>query len=218
MEINQPVEAGQAVYTKTTLSMYDLWVLGFSNSYLWNCPTSILRTTFVEHASLNHLDVGVGSGYYPDKCLSNTKRRVALLDLNQDSLTVASERISRFNPEVYCDNVLELLNTNCESFDSISVNYLLHCLPGSIREKGIIFHHLREFLNENGVLFGSTILGKDSKYGYLAGKLMAFYNSKGIFDNAFDDLHDLEISLKQNFTDVKINVIGCVAIFSGRKI
>ncbi len=218
MEINQNVKAGQAVYTKNTLSIYDLWVLGFSNSFLWKCPTKILRKTFQEHSTVNHLDVGVGSGYYLDKCLSNIERRVALLDLNMNSLNTAAARISRFSPEVYCDNALEPLSTECEKFDSISVNYLLHCLPGSLKEKSIMFKHLDKLLNDKGVLFGSTILGKDSNYGYFAGKLMALYNTKGIFDNASDDLHSLELSLNQYYKNVKISVVGCVAIFYAQKI
>jgi ubiquinone/menaquinone biosynthesis C-methylase UbiE len=218
MKINQSVEAGQAVYTKNTLSIYDLWVLGFSNSFLWKCPTKKLRDTFKNHSTVNHLDVGVGSGYYLDKCLSNIERRVALLDLNVNSLNAAATRIRRFNPEIYCDNALEPLNTQCEKFDSISVNYLLHCLPGCLQEKGIMFKHLEKLLNDKGILFGSTILGKDSNYGYFAGKLMALYNKKGIFDNSSDDLTSLETSLNQYFQNVNITVVGCVAIFYAQKI
>jgi len=218
MEINQSAEAGQAVYTKKTLYIYDLWVLGFSNYFLWKCPTKILRNMFRKHVTLNHLDVGVGSGYYLDKCLENIERRVGLLDLNNNSLNAASTRISRFKPEIYCDNALEPLNTKCEKFDSISINYLLHCLPGSMKEKSIMFKHLEVLLNDQGVLFGSTILGKDSNVSYFAGKLMALYNNKGIFDNSSDDLQSLESSLKQYFKNVEITVIGCVAIFSAQKL
>ena len=173
---------------------------------------------FRKHVTLNHLDVGVGSGYYLDKCLENVNRRVGLLDLNKNSLNAASTRISRFKPEIYCDNALEPLNTKCEKFDSISINYLLHCLPGSMKEKSIMFKHLEVLLNDQGVLFGSTILGKDSNVSYFAGKLMALYNNKGIFDNSSDDLQSLESSLKQYFKNVEITVIGCVAIFSAQKL
>lgn len=210
------VEAGQAVYSKKVLSVYDLWVLGFSNSFLWNCPTSHLKTEFTKNASNNHLDVGVGTGYYLENCLNNTKRRLALLDLNQNSLDSAALRVSKFNPEVYRANILEPLELACDRFDSISINYLLHCLPGSLEEKSLVFKHLCPYLNEGGTLFGSTILGTGVDTGYFVQKLMSIYNKKGIFDNSNDSLAALSSALHDYFEDVDIQVIGCVAIFSAK--
>lgn len=216
MKSDNSVEAGQAIYNKKVLSIYDLWVLGFSNSFLWKCPTKLLREEFVKNVTINHLDVGVGTGYYLDKCLSNTERRVALLDLNLNSLISAASRISRFDPEIYHANVLDKLNLKCDRFDSISINYLLHCLPGSIKEKSIVFANLRPYLNEKGILFGSTILGKGTKKSYLASKLMSIYNRKGIFDNNLDSLTELTSSLHEYFNKVDLRTVGCVAIFTAK--
>ena len=105
------VEAGQAVYTKRLLSIYDILVLGLSNSFVWNCPTKKLRKVFKDNASRNHLDVGVGTGYYPDKCLDGRDRRLALFDLNDNSLNESAIRNQRFEPEVYKGNVFESLKT-----------------------------------------------------------------------------------------------------------
>ncbi len=210
------VEAGQAVYSKEVLAIYDLWVLGLSNALLWKCPTKLLRKVFVKNVTTNHLDVGVGTGYYLKKCLSDTNRRIALLDLNTNSLGSATARISRFNPEVYCANVLDKLDLGCDKFDSISVNYLLHCLPGTIKEKSVVFANLLPYLNEKGVVFGSTILGKDVNIDYLASKLMSIYNKKGIFHNNLDSLNDLESSLHEHFNEVELKVVGCVAIFTAK--
>ncbi len=209
-------EAGQAVYSKAVLLIYDLWVLGFSNSLLWRCPTKILRKEFVKNATNNHLDVGVGTGYYLDKCLNNTKRRLALLDLNPNSLESTASRASRFDPEIYRANILDTLDLQCDKFDSISMNYLFHCLPGSFKEKSLVFRNLLPYLNDNGVVFGSTILGKDVAVGYLARKLMSVYNTKGIFDNYQDSLSVLSSSLHEYFRIVDIQVIGCVAIFTAK--
>lgn len=213
MKVNSSVEAGQAVYSKNVLSFYDLWVLGFSNTCLWKCPRKLLRDTFRKHVSLNHLDVGVGTGYYLDKCLSDSERRLALLDLNQNSLDAAATRNSRFSPEVYRANILEPLDLGCAKFDSISINYLLHCLPGTMLEKSVIFGHLSMYLNADGILFGSTILGEGTNTGFLARKLMAVYNEKGIFDNTQDNVADLRTGLCQYFSQVEIQIIGCVAVF-----
>lgn len=210
------VEAGQAIYSKKVLAIYDLWVLGFSNTFLWKCPTRLLRKEFVENVTSNHLDVGVGTGYYLDKCLDHTRRRVALLDLNAISLESAASRVSRFNPEIYRSNVLDKLDLGCEKFDSISVNYLLHCLPGSMEEKSAVFGNLLPYLNENGVVFGSTILGTGMKIGYLASNLMSIYNRKGIFHNHHDNLNELTLSLNRYFQKVDIQIVGCVAVFSAK--
>ena len=59
--------AGTAAYSKPLLSIYDLWVLGFSNTFVWRCRTSIILAFYNQHVSGNHLDVGVGTGYYLDR-------------------------------------------------------------------------------------------------------------------------------------------------------
>ncbi|MGF1691073.1 class I SAM-dependent methyltransferase [Photobacterium kagoshimensis] len=211
------VVAGQAIYTKKVLSIYDLWVLGFSNRYLWKCPTSLIGQKFEELASTNHLDVGVGTGYYLKNHLSQIERRVGLLDLNENSLESTANAIQYFKPEVYRANVLDPLTLHCDKFDSISINYLLHCLPGSFLEKGIIFDNLKEILNEGGVLFGSTILGQGVPKNLFAEKLMNLYNKKGIFCNSKDELATLKQALEKHFSNVSIHVVGCVALFSGVK-
>ncbi|MCP5003552.1 MAG: hypothetical protein GY941_06295 [Planctomycetes bacterium] len=111
---------------------------------------------------------------------------------------------------------LDTLDLQCDKFDSISMNYLLHCLPESLKEKSLVFRNLRPYLNSSGVIFGSTILGKDVETGYLARKLMSVYNKKRIFDNYQDSLNVLTSSLHEYFRIVEIRVIGCVAIFTAK--
>ncbi|MCG8564828.1 MAG: class I SAM-dependent methyltransferase [Desulfobacterales bacterium] len=219
MEMTPEVCAGQAIYTKTILALYDSWVLGFSNALLWKCPTSHLETHFTRHASPNHLDVGVGTGYYPHRCLTRAPedQRLALLDLNPNSLTTAEERTRRFIPEVYLANVLAPLESDCPPFDSISIFYLLHCLPGSLEEKAVVFEHLLPLLTPGGTLFGATILGQGRTPNFAARKLMALYNKKGIFHNRTDDLETLTRELARRFSRVRIRTRGCVAVFSAQK-
>jgi 2-polyprenyl-3-methyl-5-hydroxy-6-metoxy-1,4-benzoquinol methylase len=209
--------SGHEIYTNNVLKIYDLWVLGFSNHLLWNCPTKYIEDMFTQHTTKNHLDIGVGTGYYLKKCLDNSKRRLALLDFNQNSLEKASLRISSFQPEIYQTNILESLNLKCGKFDSISINYLLHCLKGDLKDKSIVFQNILPYLNNNGVVFGSTILGKDIEKNFFASKLMNFYNKKGIFSNTYDSLEDLEGVLQNYFCHVEIKVIGNVACFYAKR-
>lgn len=213
----EQVEAGQAVYSKGTLKVYDWVVLGFSNRFIWKCPTPGLEAHYNKHLSANHLDVGVGTGYFLDRCrFASAKPRVALMDLNPQALAFAAQRIARYQPETYRRNVLEPIAIDAERFDSVGINYLLHCIPGSIETKAVAFDHLKALMNPNAVLFGSTLLQGGVPRSGLAKRLMAVYNKKGIFANEQDDLAGLERALRSRFRDVSVQVVGCGALFSGR--
>ncbi len=211
------VEAGQAVYTKGILNIYDLLVLGLSNQFLWNCPAQRLVELYNQYVTGNHLDVGVGTGYFLAHCrFSSQTPRIALMDLNQNTLEFASKRIARYKPETYLRNVLEPISIEAAKFDSVGINYLLHCLPGSIESKAVAFDHLKALMKPNAVLFGSTILQGDVSRNWFAQRLMDFYNKKGVFSNQHDNLEGLKRSLGSRFQDISVEVVGCVALFSGR--
>lgn len=213
----QQVEAGQAIYTKRTLAVYDFIVLGVSNRFVWKCPTERLERHYNQHVSANHLDVGVGTGYFLDRCrFPSPTPRIALMDLHPDALEFASRRIGRYKPETYRRNVLEPISIDADGFDSVGINYLLHCVPGSIESKSIAFDHLKALMNPNGVLFGSTLLQGGVTRNWLARRLMGAYNRKGIFSNKLDDLAGLKRALAQRFRETSVEVVGCAALFSGR--
>ena len=101
-------------------------------------------------------------------------------------------------------------------FDSVGINYLLHCLPGTIESKTVTLDHLKALMNPNAVLFGSTLLQNGVSRNWFARRLMDFYNKKGIFSNRHDALHGLQQALSQRFQDVSVETVGCAALFSGR--
>src|SRR5699024_9100523 len=152
---HEQVLAGQAVYTKGVLAAYDFVVLGVSNRFLWKCSTQDLVAHYNKHVSANHLDVGVGTGYFLDHCrFPSTSPRVALMDLNQNSLDFAARRIARYKPETYRRSILDPIQIDAPKFDSLGINYLLHCIPGTIESKSIAFEHLRALMNPGAVIFG----------------------------------------------------------------
>lgn len=213
----EQIEAGQAVYTKRTLTAYDLLVLGVSSKLIWQCPSGKIETLYNNHVSTNHLDVGVGTGYFLDRCrFPSPVPRIALMDVNRDTLNFASKRIARFKPEIYRRNVLEPIAIEAEKFDSIGMSLILHCLPGSIASKSIAFDHLKELMNPGAVVFGATILHRGVSSSWLARRMMHIYNRKGIFSNQQDDLDGLKYELEQRFREVSIEVVGSAALFSGR--
>jgi ubiquinone/menaquinone biosynthesis C-methylase UbiE len=212
----QQVEAGQAVYSKSMLGIYDWLVLRFSNRLIWKCPSKRILALYDRHVTANHLDVGVGTGYFLDRCrFPNNRLRLGLMDLNPNCLHAAGSRVARFHPQVYRANVLDPINLDIPRFDSISMTYLLHCLPGTIKSKTAVFRHLKPLLNPGGVVFGATLLSDGVRRSWAAKRLMAFYNSKGIFTNDQDDLQGLRAMLAEHFTNVTVEVVGCAALFSG---
>ncbi len=125
------------------------------------------------------------------------------MDMNTNTLTFASKRIARYAPETYEQNILEKITTTIEPFDSVGINFLFHCVPGPIAEKAVAFDYLKTVMNPGCRVFGSTILQGGVRRGWPARMLMSVYNRKGIFSNKDDTLEDLD-------------VVGCVALFSGQ--
>lgn len=192
-------------------------MLGTSNHLLWKCPTQRLLDHYNQHVSANHLDVGVGTGYFLDRCQFPTSTaRVALMDLNPNALEFAAARIARYHLELYLQNVLDPISLNVEKFDSVGINYLLHCLPGSIASKSVVFDHLKALMNPNAIIFGSTLLQSGVHRNWAAKRLMEIYNQRGIFSNRQDDLKGVKRSLTERFSDVSVEVVGCAVVFSGR--
>lgn len=97
----EQIKNGQAVYTSFLLKIYDLWGIQFSNRWIWNCPKSTQLKQFQEHISANHLDIGVGTGYYLKRCKWPKNTRLALMDLNPNCLKLAKKAVPELNPELY---------------------------------------------------------------------------------------------------------------------
>jgi len=216
--ISEAVRAGQAFYSKRNLRIYDLGVLGLSNSWIWRCPTQQLLNHFNQFVSANHLDIGVGSGFYLDRCrFPSPNPRLALMDLNPQALDYAALRNRRYQPKKYVRNVLEPISWEEEKFDSVSLNYLLHCVPGSIESKAVIFDHVLELMHPGAVCFGSTLLQHGVHRNWAAQRLMGFYNQKGIFANTADSLEGFEREFFSRFKRPTLKTIGCAVVFAGYK-
>ncbi|MCB9938467.1 MAG: class I SAM-dependent methyltransferase [Planctomycetaceae bacterium] len=199
------------------LRLYDLIVLGVSNRFIWKCPTSRLLRLYNDNVSANHLDVGVGTGYYLDRCRFPIEQpQITLLDMNANCLQAAAARISRYSPTCYEGNIFEPLNLNGAKFDSISLNYVLHCLPGTMPDKLVAVKRLAELLTPGGVLFGSTLLYGGVPRSWPARRLMDFYNRKQIFTNVDDDLNTLQAGCAAIFETSEIEAVGCAALMCCR--
>jgi len=211
------VAAGHAFYTRTTLRLYDPMILGFFSRLAWQCPKARILQHYDAHVTSNHLDVGVGTGYFLDRCRFPTATpRLVLMDLNLTCLDVAAGRLARYEPERRVANVLEPIANTGEPFESIGLTYLLHCVPGSIRDKAAVMGNLAQLARPGGVLFGATLLHDGVERNWLARQVMARNYRVGIFSNRSDDLDGLRWALDQHLVATEVTTVGCVAIFFGR--
>jgi 2-polyprenyl-3-methyl-5-hydroxy-6-metoxy-1,4-benzoquinol methylase len=207
----------QRYFNRVTLVFYDLILYGFISKYVWGCRPEILGAHYAKHIRANHLDVGVGTGYLLNRvAFPSDKPRLALMDLSRSCLTKTAHRLARYKPDTYQQNILQPITTGIKQFDSIGINSVMHCIPGSFKDKGIAFHHLKTLLNDNGVLFGTTVLAKGVKQNWLARHFMKFFNFIGVFINHDDSLADLTETLQKYFDQVDIKVEGSTAIFVAR--
>lgn len=97
--------------------------------------------------------------------------------------------------------------------NSIGLCYLLHCLPGSLAEKAVVFDHLKLVMRSGSRLFGATIVESTGRQSLAARIALRVYNRKGIFSNADDTLEALRFELDQRFECLIVSLVGSVALF-----
>lgn len=213
----QDIDAGQSVYSKTFLKFYDVVVLRIFNRLIWQCPSRNIQEMYQRHASNNHLEVGVGTGVYLQHCrFPSENPRLGVLDLNPHCLEVAARRLAHYHPEIYRKNLYEPIELNAPLFDSIGLNYVLHCLPGNFENKSVVLAHLKKLLNPGGVIFGATLLGKDVNHPWTARIATRIFNAQKIFSNRQDSLAELKKILAGQFKEFDAASIGSAALFWGR--
>lgn len=216
MPDDRDVRASTAIYSRAVLSMYDVLVLSLTNTFLWRCPSDRILDLYDRHVSHNHLDVGVGTGYFLDRCVfPSLQPQITLFDLSVASLEATTRRIARYHPTAHVVNLLGAEAwPQIAPVDSIGVNYVLHCLPASIAEKEVVIRRLASYLAEGGVLFGATLMGQGVERSRMARALMRFYNSKKIFTNVDDSPAAIEGIFSRVFQRYHLRVVGCAVFFT----
>jgi hypothetical protein len=200
-----------------------------SNTFAWRCSTSsVLIPFFTRHLanSTSHLDIGPGTGLYTSQntvlAILNKLKHLSFLDINPTPLHHASQRTITAGykgPQIQLiqHSVFEPLpKEHIGAYDSISLNYILHCLPGCLPLKA---SHVATTLlpalvqSPDSVLYGSTILGRGVHKTWFARFLFGVYNPRGIFSNLDDDEEGLKAGLAPYFEEVDVKVEGMVALF-----
>ncbi|MGE5260651.1 MAG: class I SAM-dependent methyltransferase [Actinomycetota bacterium] len=209
----EAVAKAHAIYTPAMLTVYDLVVHGLSNHLAWGCPTRRLIELYRANLSANHLEAGIGTGFFLDRANGVRFERLVLLDINQNCLDRAARRLARLSPNLCQVNLLARIPRGKGHFNSVGLTYVLHCLPGRMSEKLAAVDHLKPLMHPRAVLFGATILGRGVTPNAAARKLLDLYNAKGVFNNREDDFESLSEGLRRRFGEVELERQGCVALF-----
>jgi ubiquinone/menaquinone biosynthesis C-methylase UbiE len=218
LDRSDPAHAGQAVYSRRFLAVYDGLVYGFNHPVLWRCSKARLVRHYDEHVSARHLDIGVGTGALLDAArFPVAAPEVTLMDLNPNSLAAAAARIARYEPRTHRANVLEDWRLEPGTYESVAMTHLLHCLPGPMSAKGVAFEHAHRALTSGGTLFGVTILGRGVDLNPPCRAMLAASNARGIVDNRGDGPAELDAALGSVFLDREIRIRGALALFSARR-
>lgn len=217
--VDSRVERSQQYFNKISLFFYDLILYGVISKFAWGCSIRLLDGQYRKYATANHLEVGVGTGFLLNRVVfPSPAPRVALMDLSPECLEKTRQKVARHAPQAYRQNLLEPVAEQIAPFDSIAINYVMHCVPGSFQEKGVAFTHLLPLLSDNGVLFGSTVLSQGVQKNILAKPFMGWMNHLGVFNNREDNARDLEAYLRANFSVIEFRVVGVTAIFAVKRL
>jgi hypothetical protein len=208
---------GIKIYSTLGLKVYDALIMGAVTRYVWNCPSNVFVAYYRSHVSGNHADVGVGTGFVLDRCgLAPGDTRLALIDLQQNCLDYAANRLARFSPERYVWDASEANRrslSGIQPFDSIGLGGILHCLPGDMRQKARVFDALRVVCNDRATIFGYSLVNDAIRHRLRRRLVHRLFQQLQVVNFADDSACALERELAQRYEHYELEVIGCFAFF-----
>lgn len=208
---------GIKIYSTLGLRVYDALIMGAVTRYVWNCPSNVFVRYYRAHASDNHADVGVGTGYCLDRCgFVPGRMRLALIDLQLSCLSFAARRLARYSPEQHIWNAGDPLRyplSGVEPFDSVALGGILHCLPGDMRQKGRVFEALHAICNPGATIFGYALVNDAIGQRLRRRFVYRLFHQLQIVNFANDSACALERELARRYEHYSLEVVGCFAFF-----
>ncbi|ROW15984.1 hypothetical protein VPNG_02626 [Cytospora leucostoma] len=212
----------EVIYKSWDLLIYEIWVLGIVSTWAWGCGTNqyLLPQFRANVGQQHHLDIGSGTGYYLRKGNIPRSTKLTLVDLERPALEVGLRRSGRAdgdNVRGIVADILQPLPVD-DRFDSVSMYYLLHCIPAPVVAKCRIFEHIKRNMTPNGVIHGANVLGRGIRRdNAFAAHVRHGVLKAGIFHNEDDNAYDFEHALRKNFHEVETSVVGSVFVFRAAK-
>ncbi len=210
------IHSGARYYGAITLPLYDAAVLNVAVPYAWGISLREELALYDHCMGARHLDVGVATGYFLDNALYPAEQKeITLMDLNPNATAYAAKRLSRVNVTEIVGDALEPFPVEGQ-FDSVGLFHLLHCMPGAIPDKEVVFDNTIACLAPGGVCFGASVTPLGLKQNMLAKLILRGSNAKGALNNLRDSHEDLRAAIERRFKTTKIELRGLMTTWQAR--
>ncbi|KAE8402407.1 hypothetical protein BDV37DRAFT_295413 [Aspergillus pseudonomiae] len=217
-------------YPSIVLYFYDAWLMNVANPYFWRCSTKdVLVPLHQRNIGVHHCDIGCGTGYYlVHQKYPSPNTTITLLDLESTPLSITRSRLYKSHPTVtvhpHQHDILSVehippppTSSECTTYDSISLTYLIHTLSVRPEDKVKVFSKAKAAINPSGVVFGATVLGHGPWHSWAGRLLLRFLNWEERLSNFDDNVEVLMKGLRDNFKDVKADVVGSILVFEAKQ-
>lgn len=194
---------------------YDRFVNEINCNHVWKCSKNNIINNYCANVENKHLEIGPGSGFFLKKeNIGVNLDQLTLVDVNSTILKFSKKNLesehSNVNSLVY-DLFRYEIPTNIE-FDSVGINYVLHCIPGNLQTK---LDSLISNLGDNKYnLFGASVICDPLHMNPIAEYELMFLNAFGIFNNNNDTYEELNEYLNNKNYNFSLKKQGYVAIFN----
>jgi hypothetical protein len=216
MQSTPPRPHSIKAYTRLGLRVYDPLIVNLVAPHVWGCSPDTLVDHYREHVTSNHADIGVGTGFFLDRCgFASPRPRLALIDLQPNCLEHTGRRLARYRPRKYLRDVLRPMDGILGGpFDSIALGGIIHCLAGDLRAKSKVFDTIAPLARAGTKIFGYTLVYDGVPDRVRRRLVHPLLNRLRVIDNSNDRLGDLRRELCSRFVDCKLELVGTMALFS----
>ena len=141
------------------IQRYDKFVNKVNCEKVWKCPQKHIINNYRRNINENHLEIGPGTGYFLSKeNLDVNLNKLTLIDVNSEILDYSRNKLqSQYSDiNILCHDLFTCEIPDSVVFNSVGINYVLHCVPGNLQTK---LDKLISNLGDNKYnLFGASVI------------------------------------------------------------
>ena len=197
------------------IQRYDKFVNKVNCEKVWKCPQKHIINNYRRNINENHLEIGPGTGYFLTKeNLDVNLNKLTLIDVNSEILDYSRNKLqSEYSDiNILCHDLFTCEIPDSVVFNSVGINYVLHCVPGNLQTK---LDKLISNLGDNKYnLFGASVICDPLHMNPIAEYELMFLNAFGIFHNNNDTYEELDEYLNNRNLKFTLKKQGYVAIFN----